>query len=250
MTEKIDRPTLNRVRLWGYFGLYFATMVLTGLFLLTIGALLPYRLRMRIATLWPALMSGPGLRWAAGIRVEVTGRENLPTGPCIAVCNHQSEWETLYLARLLCPASIVMKESLLRIPVYGWGQRLTHAIGIDRSAPRVAMHAVLSKGAARLQAGSNVLIFPEGTRVAPGALRKYARAAFQLAVQSGAPLLPMVQNSGECWRKSEFRPGTIRLHIGKPIDPQGLQADELNRQVEEWSRGAYGELVAPADPGG
>ncbi len=222
-----------------YFAVYGLTLVLTFCALLLVGWAMPYRVRQQLATLWPWFMSTSWLKLATGIRVRLAGQDNVPGGPYVAVCNHQSEWETLYLARLLCPASIVMKESLLRIPIYGWGQRLFRPIAIDRSSPRASIKAILTQGKQCLAGGSNVLIFPEGTRVAPGSVRKYGRTAFKLAVREGVPLVPVVQNSGDFWLKKTFRPGTIEVVIGTPIYPQGLSADELCSQVENWSRHTY-----------
>lgn len=220
-----------------YFTGYGITLIFVVLFLLLIGWAMPYERRMRIATLWPRLMATSWLKWGAGIRVEVQGRENLIQKPFVAVCNHQSEWETLFLASLLCPASIVMKEALLRIPVYGWGQRCLKPIAIDRSSPRAAIRAINSQGITRINEGINVLIFPEGTRVNPGEIKKYARTAFKLAIDTGVPLLPIVHNSGTFWRKKDFVKGTIKIVIGDPINTRsGQSAEQLAAEVEGWSR--------------
>lgn len=226
-----------------YYSMYVVTLILVVLYLMTLGWFTPFHLRARIATLWPALMGSTWLRIGAGIKINVHGKENLPKDASyIAVCNHQSEWETLYLARLLCPASVVMKESLLRIPVYGWGQRQLRPIAIDRGSPKASIRSILAKGAERLKEGSNVLIFPEGTRVEPGSVRKYTRTAFKLAVETGTPIVPIVCNSGDFWIKKAFKQGTIQMVIGEAINPEGLKAEELGKQVEEWSKQIYNRL--------
>lgn len=223
-----------------YYSMYVVSLILAVLYLMTLGWFTPFRLRARIATLWPALMGSAWLRIGAGIKIDAKGLENLPKDqPFIAVCNHQSEWETLYLARLLCPASVVMKESLLRIPVYGWGQRLLRPIAIDRGSPKASIRSILSKGAARLEEGCNVLIFPEGTRVEPGSVRKYTRTAFKLAVETGTPIVPIVHNSGDFWVKKSFKKGTIQVVVGKPVKPVDIRADDLARQIENWSKETY-----------
>ena len=198
---------------------------------------MPYERRMRVASLWPRLMATSWLKWGAGIKVEIHGKENLAQKPFVAVCNHQSEWETLFLASLLCPASIVMKEALLRIPVYGWGQRCLKPIAIDRGSPRAAIRAIISQGATRIEEGINVLIFPEGTRVNAGEIKKYARTAFKLAIDTGVPLIPIVHNSGTFWRKKDFFKGTIKIVIGDALNP-GLDqsAEQMAADIENWSR--------------
>lgn len=227
---------------FSYYSMYMATLVLVVVYLLTLGWFTPHRTRMRIATLWPRLMGSSWLRLGAGIKINVQGIENLPSEPFIAVCNHQSEWETLYLARLLCPASVVMKESLLKIPVYGWGQRLLKPIAIDRSSPKASIRAILAQGSERLNDGMNVLIFPEGTRVQSGSVRKYSRTPFKLAAETGTPIVPMVHNSGDYWLKKSFNKGTIQMVIGKPVSSSGLTAEELSKQIEHWSQQTYLEL--------
>ena len=223
-----------------YYSLYVLTLIMVVIYLMTLGWLTPFRLRVRIATLWPALMGSTWLRIGAGIKIDVQGRENLPKDtPVIAVCNHQSEWETLYLARLLCPASVVMKESLLKIPVYGWGQRLLRPIAIDRSSPKASIRSILSEGAKRIREGNNVLIFPEGTRVESGSVRKYARTAFKLAVETGAPVVPIVHNSGDFWIDKSFNKGTIQIVIGEVVKPADIKAAALASQVEDWSKQVY-----------
>ena len=239
-------PESNRVALWGrllFYIFYVPTLILCVIYLMTLAWLTPYRARMWAATLWPGFMSGAGLRWSTGIESHVEGLENLADGPVVVVCNHQSEWETMYLAKLLCPSSIVMKKSLLRIPVYGWGMSLTRPIAIDRGSPKASIRAILNQGKKRLEDGSNVLIFPEGTRVQPGSIRKYTRTAFKLAVEAEVPLVPVVHNSGDYWLRRGFKAGTIQAKIGKPIDTKGKTAEAIASEVERWSRQTYADFL-------
>lgn len=222
-----------------YFSLYGATLILVVLYLGLLGWLFPFKYRIRLAVLWPRFASIFWLRVAAGIKLDISGIENLPDEPFIAVSNHQSEWETLYLAYLLCPSSIVMKESLLKIPVYGWGQRLLKPIAIDRSSPKASIKAILSNGATRIEEGNNLLIFPEGTRVDAGEIKRYTRTAFKLAAQTETPIIPIVHNSGDHWVKKGFKPGTIKIRVGKPIYPKNQDSDALLKEAEGWSKNTY-----------
>lgn len=221
-----------------YFAGYGLTLVLVVLFLLLIGWAMPYERRMRVATIWPRIMATSWLKWSTGISVEVYGKEKLVDKPFVAVCNHQSEWETLFLASLLCPSAIVMKEALLRIPVYGWGQRYLKPIAIDRGSPRTAIRAIISQGTTRLNEGINVLIFPEGTRVKAGEIKKYARTAFKLAQDNQVPLIPIVHNSGTYWQKDRFvGGGTIKIVIGDALDiSPDRSAEQMAAEVEGWTR--------------
>lgn len=220
-----------------YFTGYGLTLILVVLFLLIIGWAMPYERRMRVATIWPRIMATSWLKWGAGVDIEVHGKEKLVNRPFVAVCNHQSEWETLFLASLLCPSTIVMKEALLRIPVYGWGQRCLKPIAIDRDSPRAAIRAIINQGTTRLREGINVLIFPEGTRVNAGEIKKYARTAFKLAQDNGVPLIPMVHNSGTFWQKKKFSKGTIKIVIGDALkNSADRSAEQMAADVEDWSR--------------
>jgi 1-acyl-sn-glycerol-3-phosphate acyltransferase len=224
---------------WLYFTGYGLTLILVVLFLLLAGWAMPYERRMRVASVWPRIMATSWLKWGAGVGVEIQGREKLVDKPFVAVCNHQSEWETLFLAGLLCPTSIVMKEALLRIPVYGWGQRCLKPIAIDRGSPRTAIRAIISQGTSRLREGINVLIFPEGTRVNAGGIKKYARTAFKLAQDNQVPLIPIVHNSGDYWQKTKFSKGTIKIVIGDVLDNKSspaYTAEQMASDIENWSR--------------
>ncbi|MCP4996278.1 MAG: 1-acyl-sn-glycerol-3-phosphate acyltransferase, partial [Gammaproteobacteria bacterium] len=110
------------------------------------------------------------------------------------------------------------------------------AIGIDRSSGRVAMRQVIAKGTERLKQGRLVIIFPEGTRVAPGERKRYGLGGALLAEKSGYPIVPIAHNAGVFWRRRGVRkyPGTIQVVIGPVIETKNRPAAEINSQVEEW----------------
>lgn len=200
---------------------------------------------MECATLWGEFCGRIWLRWGAGIKLVIEGEENIPdSGPYVILANHQSEWETLFLPRVTRPASIVVKKSLTKIPFYGWALSLAHSIAVDRSSPKGSIRQILKQGEKRILEGSNVLIFAEGTRVPPNTIGKYTKTGSKLAIQAGAPVLPIVHNSGDCWSpKRWFKPGEIALRIGPSISSDGKNAAELTKEVEQWARENYpGEL--------
>lgn len=179
------------------------------------------------------------------MRLTIEGEENVPVdGAFIAMANHQSEWETLFLPRVVRPAAVVVKKSLTNIPLYGWTLRIARPIAVDRASPKGSIRQILNQGSQRIKEGSNVLIFAESTRVAPKTIGKYTKTGSKLAIQTGAPVLPIVHNAGDCWSpKRWFRPGEITLRIGAPIDPKDKTAAELTQEVESWARANYpGEL--------
>jgi 1-acyl-sn-glycerol-3-phosphate acyltransferase len=176
------------------------------------------------------------LRITCNIRHEVIGLENLPETPSIILSKHQSAWETLAFQAIFPTQVYVLKRELLWIPIFGWGLAMSSPIAIDRSAGREALKKLVSKGSARLKKGLWVVIFPEGTRKAPGEKGKYQIGGAWLATHTQTQVVPVAHNAGRYWAKNSFikRPGIIRVHIGKPIQTAGLKADVLNQQVEQW----------------
>lgn len=176
------------------------------------------------------------LRVTCNIRHEITGIENLPDSPSIILAKHQSAWETLAFQAIFPTQVYVLKRELLWIPIFGWGLAMSSPIAIDRSAGREALKKLVAKGKKRLDAGLWVVIFPEGTRKAPGERGKYHIGGAWLATHTKTPVVPVAHNAGEFWAKNSFikKPGTISIHIGTPIQTAGLKADTLNQQVEQW----------------
>jgi 1-acyl-sn-glycerol-3-phosphate acyltransferase len=176
------------------------------------------------------------LRITCNIRHEVTGLESLPTSPSIILAKHQSAWETLAFQVIFPTQVYVLKRELLWIPIFGWGLAMSSPIAIDRSAGREALKKLVSKGQARLNQGLWVVIFPEGTRKAPGERGKYQIGGAWLAAHTQTQIVPVAHNAGECWPKNSFikQPGVIHVRIGEPIQTAGLKVDALNQQVEQW----------------
>ncbi|MDP2101257.1 MAG: lysophospholipid acyltransferase family protein [Methylotenera sp.] len=176
------------------------------------------------------------LRITCNIRHEITGLENIPTSPSIILAKHQSAWETLAFQSIFPTQVYVLKRELLLIPIFGWGLAMSSPIAIDRSAGRDALKKLVANGKARLDKGFWVVIFPEGTRKAPGEHGKYHIGGAWLATHTQSQVVPVAHNAGEYWAKNSFikKPGIIQIHIGKAIQTTGLKADALNKQVEHW----------------
>jgi 1-acyl-sn-glycerol-3-phosphate acyltransferase len=171
-----------------------------------------------------------------GIRYRVIGAENIPAQACVVLSKHQSAWETLAFQMIFPPQVYVLKRELLWIPFFGWGLAMTSPVAIDRKAGMRALKQMLTQGAERLTRGFWIIVFPEGTRIAPGARGAYQTGGAAIAAHAGAPVLPVAHNAGTCWRRHAFRkyPGTITVSIGKPIDSRGRKAEALTREAENW----------------
>jgi len=191
--------------------------------------------RYRVIRQWSRIMLA-WLRLTCGLSYRVVGAENIPSGPAVILAKHQSAWETLALQNIFPPQVWVLKRELLRLPFFGWALALSSPIAIDRGTARQALKQLLDQGRERLAQGFCVVIFPEGTRVAPGKKGKYKVGGAWLATNAGAPVVPVAHNAGEYWARNAFlkRAGVITVSIGKPINPAGIKADELNARAEEW----------------
>lgn len=216
--------------------LFLTVTVIPYAFACLIWSPLPLKWRYRLTMGWPRLAVW-GARVIVGIRWEIKGAENFPDGPAIILSKHQSAWETLFLpAYLPRQACFVYKKELHRVPFFGWGLALLKMIPIDRAKGRDAFEQVVKVGKLRLQEGRWPVLFPEGTRVAPGKTGRYKSGGAILATRTGAPVIPVALNAGECWPRNAFikKPGLITVSIGPAIDSTGLDADTLNQKVQDW----------------
>ena len=179
-----------------------------------------------------------------GFRTQLQGQENISAEPAIYLAKHQSAWETIALQIWTPPAIFVLKRELLRIPFFGWALWGLRMIWIDRSAGKAALDKIVTQGKKRLSEGLSIIIFPEGTRVAPGRMGKFKAGGARLAVRTGASVIPIAHNAGELWPRNAFlkKHGTITVRFGPAIDPTGLTDNELNDRVETWIREAMREL--------
>ncbi len=204
---------------------------------------LPRLQRYRVISGWSRLVVALA-RLICGIRYRVEGMENLPKGPSIILSKHQSAWETLAFQAIFPPQVLVLKRELLWIPFFGWGLALMSPIAINRSRGREALRRMASVGTARLKQGFWIVMFPEGTRMAPGTRGIYHAGGAWLAANAGASIVPVAHNAGSCWAKNAFikRPGLVTVSIGKPISTTGRGADELISEVEGWIEGRMPSL--------
>lgn len=175
-----------------------------------------------------------------GIKNDVIGFENLPVGstaPAVLLVKHQSTWETFSMPALMPhPLAYVFKKELLYVPFFGWAMGRMDMIHIDRSKRAQAFNKVVEQGQRLLNQGTWVIMFPEGTRIPRGQKGTYKSGGTRLAVETGAPVIPIAVTSAKCWPRKAFvkKPGTVEFSIGKPIPSAGREPDELMREVEAW----------------
>ena len=177
------------------------------------------------------------LKVICGLTHRVEGMENLSNQTCIIASNHQSTWETIALAGLIIQPKVwVLKRELIFIPIFGWVMYHFKPIAINRKSGRKAVNQVIEEGTRRLNEGFSVIIFPEGTRVAPEDKKRFGIGAAMLAKRSGFPLLPIAHNAGVFWKRRGIMkyPGIIDVKIGPKIESTGLSTGEINQQLEQW----------------
>lgn len=236
----------NKIRLYLSSAVLLAGMVLSLLIispLVLLCVIFPFPVRYRISRLWAQFVL-----WLAkvccGLDYEIEGLqyfENVDTA--IVLSKHQSAWETIAFRHILPMHSVLLKRSLLWLPFWGWAMATLKPIAIDRKNQRAALRKLLGQGTAYLNQGLWVVIFPEGTRTAPGEAKKFNAGGAMLAQQSGYPVIPIVHNAGVYWPRYSFLkyPGTIKVKIGPMIAGKGRKAQEINAEAEAWIASAMGE---------
>lgn len=234
---------MNLVRSLLFYAGYFSAMLICGVLFLPVAPLLPLGERYRLLNLYNHFIIA-WFRITCGVRYTIQGREHLPAGPCVILANHQCEWETIFLQLLKPPVCTVLKRELLNIPLFGWGLRLLKPIALDRSKPARAMKQVLIQGKERLEEGLSVLIFPEGTRVAPGQRRRYNKSGAVIACRAGVPVLPVAHNAGERWPGRHWvkNGGSLSVVVGEPIATSGRSPEDVLAEVEAWIEARLAEI--------
>ena len=209
--------------------------------------LLPGDAVLATARIWSRLVLF-GLKWIAGTDLEVRG--NLADRRVLVASKHFSMWETIAFLSLLPRPAIVLKQSLLRIPFYGWYARKMRMIAIDRSAGAKAIRLMAAEAKRALDDDRPVVIFPEGTRKKPSASPDYKPGVAALYALLQVPCVPVAHNSGLFWRGFLKLPGTIVLEFLDPIPP-GLTRqrfmEELQTRIEAATSRLLDEGRNPSD---
>ncbi|HSH63660.1 lysophospholipid acyltransferase family protein [Methyloceanibacter sp.] len=187
------------------------------------------------------------LRVIVGTKMEVRGQEKLPQGACLVAAKHQSAWETFTLIPLLRDPVYLMKRELFWIPFHGWFSHKFEMIPVDRDKGAAALRRMLREAKERVADGRQIIIFPEGTRRAPGAPPDYKTGVVLLYDALKVPCVPVALNSGLVWPRRSFRryPGTVVVEFLDPIPP-GLSKAEFLKRLEAAIETASNRLLAEA----
>jgi len=198
-----------------------------------------------VAQSW-ARMVLAGARRICGIDWVVTGREHLPvTGAALIAPMHQSAFDTVVWLLLVPNCVFILKRELTRVPLFGVLLLRSGMIPVDRRAGAATMRDLIRRAVAAIAEGWQIVIFPEGTRVAPGAQVKLQPGVAALATRTGLPVIPVVTDSGHYWGRRSFRklPGTIQIAVLPPL-PAGLPRAELMARLAQAYAEGYAALRA------
>ena len=184
------------------------------------------------------------LRILCRIDYSVRGLENVPDGACIFLLKHSSAFETLAEIEIFGRQTWVLKRELLWVPIFGWALKLLDPIAINRGSGRSAVRQVLDQGRQALERGSNVMIFPEGTRVQHGETRRYGASGAALAAHTGRPIIPVAHNAGVFWPRRGLRkfPGTVEFVVGAPVFVGERDVREVNAEIQAWIEDQTGRM--------
>jgi 1-acyl-sn-glycerol-3-phosphate acyltransferase len=215
-----------------------ALLVFFPLSLILLILFVPFPIRFRIISRWGRF----NIWWlgvTCGVHYQVEGLDNIPSDrAAIIYVKHESTWETFAMQKFFPPHAWILKRTLLFIPLFGWGLASLKPIAINRGSGHKAVNQIVEKGTQKLKEGQWVMVFPEGTRVPNGSLKKFGIGGAALAEKSGFPIVPVAHNAGAHWPRGSFikYPGTIHIVIGKPIPTQGKSASQINKEAEAWMK--------------
>jgi len=239
---------IQAIRSAVFYVLFFIVTLILSI-IATLGSLIPpwsKTIATNIASIW-AITIKLLLFLTVGIRVKISGLENLPDTPCIVASKHQSDLDTIALYPVLSHPAFISKIELFKIPLLGTTIKAMGTISVDRKKKRSAMRDLLEQGRDRIQNGQNIFIFPEGTRKAPLAPSNFKFGTAKLYEELNVPLVPVALNSGLFWGRNSLVlwPGTTIIEIMPPIQP-GLSAQEMQETMIEMMDTSSKRLILQA----
>ncbi len=226
-----------------FFWLFFLPVTLLTAILLVFIFYAPLKIRIGLIKIWINYSLGL-LRYFCGLKYRIEGLENIPNHGFILMSKHSSTWETIALQKFFGPMVWVVKRELTRIPIFGWGLMAMNAIAINRGTGRKAISQLIQESKKRMDQGRILMLFPEGTRVLPMERKPFKPGGAIVSEKTGYSVLPIAHNAGEFWPRHSWIkwPGTIRLVIGEPIEPEGRKSDQIIEEVKQWITSTCDEI--------
>jgi len=231
--QTYNRPLLIARGVLFWLWLITSTLIM-ALPVLIVGAF-SRKLGLRLALVWVGINLF-GLEHICGLSGKLHGAENIPDHACMVLSKHQSTFETLFIAQQLHDFVYVAKRSLTLIPIFGWAIWVLDFILIDRKSGRSAVKQMVEQSAKHIDQGTNVIVFPEGTRMPVNAPPNYRAGGAVVASRINADVLPIAHNAGEFWPRMGFIkwPGQIDVFVGPPIHSDGKTPDQILAEAQNW----------------
>jgi 1-acyl-sn-glycerol-3-phosphate acyltransferase len=206
--------------------------------------LMPRVVCVRAMRAWGAVVTWL-LKVICGVRVEIRGRQYLPAGAALIAAKHQCMFDIFGAFAFLPDSCFVARDTLMRIPFFGWYMKKSGVITVDRGGHAKALRAMVAMAQERLKDDRQIVIFPEGTRGEPGVAGQYKPGVAALYRELGMACIPMALNTGVHWPAHGFlrTPGTIVFEFLEPI-PAGLKRAEFMRTLEDRIETASNALIA------
>jgi 1-acyl-sn-glycerol-3-phosphate acyltransferase len=208
-------------------------------------ALTSRRAAMRVIVVWAGLQK-LALRWLMGVETDVRGLERLPSGPFIIAIQHQSTYDTIAPFLFLSDPAFILKQELLKAPVFGYYAKRAGMIPIDRDGGMKTMREMLAAARKVADDGRPIVIFPEGTRQPVGAPCDLKPGVAALYRALSLPCVPVALNTGVCWPGSGLprsSPGAVTFDIQEPIPP-GLSREAFMDALRSSIETASARLLA------
>jgi 1-acyl-sn-glycerol-3-phosphate acyltransferase len=179
---------------------------------------------------------GKFILWVSGVKLKVSGVENINVQPCIFIGNHSSLFDipVVFAGLPFKRTRMIAKKELFRIPIFGWAIATVGFIKIDRENREKAVRS-LKKAVEKIKKGTSIMIFPEGTRSPDGQVKEFKKGAFVLAIEAGVPIIPVSISGTESIlpKKSlKINSGIVHIIVGEPIKTDGMNVDDKDKLIE------------------
>ncbi|GBQ84650.1 lysophospholipid acyltransferase family protein [Asaia krungthepensis] len=240
---------MTRIRASLFVTYFIILTLLMGLGAMPIRLLRRRSLALRYAQCWSALTLW-GLKNFCRIRITVTGKHHLPTGPCLIASQHQSFFDGFIWMILVPRPAYVIKQELTRIPFIGPMLVLSGMVPVERAAGAKALRALMKTTQEHFDSGRQIIIFPEGTRTPPGERVPLQPGVVALAKQASVPVIPVATDSGLHWPRRGWlmQPGEITVAIGEALPASAGRHSLIDSIYRSWDRlSAASGLPVPVD---
>ncbi len=203
----------------------------------------PARWTHKIVIIWIKLTLW-GLRLFCGVRLHITGHENIPQGGMLIASKHQAMLDVLWPLLVFSNPALVFKKELMLMPIFGWYALKLGNIVVDRAGQATALRKMMHQAETLASAGRQIIIFPEGTRTSPGVTVPYKPGVAALYRAMNVPCVPVALNSGLHWPAHGlgFKPGLVTVQILPPIAP-GLERKPFMKTLESQIETASADLL-------